>query len=422
MVSERSSYSLSLSHTNSKRLIKIMDNSFLSSHRSHSTIWFDGRNIGRRNGTGVQYYAINHSNVTRELGYSTAWLLENVEGYSSLSIASRIIAALLSRAPTISNMFQSVWGDAFLANDLYRVAHLHYRYHKRLLRLTPLSPPDIMHWTYPLPLFMEGCQNVVTIHDIIPLTHPSLTGIDPTRFRRILSSLIESPVHFVAVSETVRNQIINLLSVHPDRITTLYQPVEFSKQVRNSISNAPRIAPADSFVFYGRIEHRKNIERLLEAHALSGTKTPLILIGPDGDDRPNYKPYGSSSQVIRLPWSNRFSLLRTLQESKALLFPSLAEGFGLPIIEAMSLGVPVLTSRGGVTEEISGNAAMLCDATNIVEMANCINILDQLSENDKKRMIKAGLERAKFFSSNLYKRNISSFYEKIKSYPSNTIL
>ncbi|WP_243831577.1 glycosyltransferase family 4 protein [Parasaccharibacter apium] len=387
---------------------------YMSSHSSNSyhkslpEIWFDGRNIGRQQGTGVHHYAINHNNILKEIGFDTAWLLENIENVPPQNSLLRLVKALFSKSPNISNRIKSDWGDAYLAHDLYRIAHVHYRYHKNLLRLNPKSPPEIMHWTYPLPLLMEGCRNIVTIHDLIPLTHPHLTRINPIRFSKLIKDLIENSVHFLTVSETVRQQMISLFSLPENRIETLYQPVEFDEKIRNSIKNAPQIAPENSFLFYGRVENRKNINRLLEAHALSGTKTPLIIIGPDGDDRPNCTPRSPSSRIIRLPWSNRLSLLRTLKEAKGLLFPSLAEGFGLPIIEAMSLGVPVLTSRGGATEEIAGNAALLCNATDTANLASTIAQLDSLPLAHRTSIIKYGRERATFFSKESYKKRIYS--------------
>ena len=381
----------------------------ISSYPSSQEIWFDGRNIGRENGTGVHYYATNHNNLMKEIGFRTAWLLENTRNAPPQPAIQRFIKAIFTLQPLISDKFQSEWGQAHLAHDLYRIAHVHYQYHKKILKLSPNNPPNIMHWTYPLPILMEGCRNVVTIHDLIPLTHPHLTKINPVRFHNLVQDLIDTNAYFATVSDTVRQQMLSLFNLNPDRISTLYQPVHFNTLTKTSIENAPRIAPPNSFVFYGRIEHRKNIERLLDAHALSGTKTPLVLIGPHGDDKPNCTPRNITSQIIHLPWSNRFSLLRTLKEAKALLFPSLAEGFGLPIIEAMSLGVPVLTSYGGATEEIAGQAALLCKATDTIELTKAIKYLDALTLPERTRMIRSGLKRSLFFSNDSYRKRLDSF-------------
>ncbi|MDF7673253.1 glycosyltransferase family 1 protein [Acetobacteraceae bacterium ESL0709] len=378
---------------------------------SKKTIWLDGRNINRTGGTGVYHYALDLFKTLKLIGYSPAWLLESPCPTPVHSAPLRLLQAIAARPPQIRQAFKSTWGDAYLAKDLYRIAHIHYQYHHRLLKLYPLHPPTIMHWTYPLPIIMDGCQNIVTVHDLIPLTHSHLTGIPFSRHKRLITDLIRHNVHFVTVSETVRQQMLKIFPLDSDRVTTLYQSVEFDPQTREAMAQAPQIAPENSFIFYGRIERRKNIETLLEAHALSQTKTPLIIIGPPGDDQPDCRPRGPTSHIIRLPWSERLSLLRTLSEAKALLFPSLAEGFGLPIIEAMSLGVPVLTSQEGVTKEIAGDAAFLCDPNDLSSLTAAIIQLDKLSPQARTNRILAGEKRAIEFNTENYSQRLRKFYD-----------
>lgn len=374
-------------------------------------IWLDGRNISRSSGTGIYHYAVNQWSALEEIGFRAAWLLEDTTGLPAYSIFQRVIHSIFSYAPPITASFQSQWGKAHLAKDLYRIAHLHYHSRGRILKLRPLTPPNIMHWTCPLPLYMEGCRNVVTIHDLIPLTHPNLTRIDKNRFYHLIKDLIKYSFEFITISETVRQQMFDFFSIPEKQITTLYQPVEFDDRTIEKIKNAPQIVPPNSFIFYGRIEHRKNIERLLTAHALSKTNTPLVIIGPDGDDKPNCTPRGPTSTIIRLPWSERLSLLRSLIEAKALLFPSLAEGFGIPIIEAMSLGTPVLTSQGGSTEEIADDAAYLCPPTgDITKLVQGISYLDKISPEERNCIVQRGRERAKAFSMLRYTENLKKFY------------
>ncbi|WP_282802801.1 glycosyltransferase family 4 protein [Bombella apis] len=381
---------------------------------SNPKIWLDGRNISRHNGTGIYYYALNHQKILTENGFNVKWLLENTQDTPLRSGIYRFVRALASLAPHIhEESFQSPWGTAHLASDLYRVAHVHFRYHKKIFILKSSIAPDIMHWTYPLPVLIEGCKNIVTIHDIIPLTHPHLTNINAHNFRSLLQNLIDHDVHFITVSETVRQQIINTFTIEEDRITTLYQPVDFNRETLQDIKKAPQIAPPNSFIFYGRMEHRKNIERLLEAHARTKTKTPLVLIGPKGDDQPNCSSPSPDSRVIHLPWSQRSSLLRTLAEAKALLFPSLAEGFGVPIIEAMALGIPVLTSQGGATEEIAGGAALLCNPLSIDSIAEKITQLDKASPSEISEIRTQGYQVSNSFNSPSYQKRYIKFIEEI---------
>ncbi|MCJ8355811.1 glycosyltransferase, partial [Novacetimonas hansenii] len=125
--------------------------------------------------------------------------------------------------------------------------------------------------TYPLPFLVDDAINVVTIHDLIPLTHPELTGIDRTFMEKLLRQQVALADVVVTVSETVRQQIVDMFHVPADRIFNLYQPVSIPDAERRAMEATPAIAPAGCFLFIGRVEARKNIERLVAAHALSGT-------------------------------------------------------------------------------------------------------------------------------------------------------
>ncbi|GAB6967538.1 hypothetical protein JCM25156A_15750 [Komagataeibacter kakiaceti JCM 25156] len=164
----------------------------------------------------------------------------------------------------------------------------------------------------------------------------------------------------------------------------------------------------------GRVEARKNIERLIAAHARSGTHRPLVIIGPDGDDRPRCAGSGGAP-VRRVQWCERLSLLRAIHDAHALLLPSLAEGFGLPIVEAMALGTPVLTSRGGATGEIAGGAALLVDPTDTDDIARGMAALDGNDPNDplRARLIARGYERADFFSAPRQEQRFVDFYRSL---------
>ena len=377
-------------------------------------VWLDGRNVGRQHGTGVHYYALNHRSSLENIGISTKWLLENTDNTPPKAAICRFFQALCARPPHIGeDSFQSPWGTAHLAHDLYRLAHIHYRYHRKILRLSPKAPPDIMHWTYPLPILIRGCRNIVTVHDLIPLTNPELTTINSHLFRSLMQDLIDHDTYFVTVSETTRQQMLSIFSMPQERITTLYQPIEFSTNTIQKIQTSPQIAPPNSFIFYGRIERRKNIERLITAHKLSKSNTPLVLIGPKVDKYHMLDLQKINNKVIHLPWSNRFSLLRTLSEAKALLFPSLAEGFGLPIIEAMALGVPVLTSRGGATEEIAGKAALLCNPSHTSSLLEKIIQIETMSSQQRQKMIEKGLIISKNFNKLSYQKRYSKLLTKI---------
>ena len=117
-------------------------------------------------------------------------------------------------------------------------------------------------------------------------------------------------------------------------------------------------------------------------------------------------------RVRILPWCSRPALVRAIREARCVAFPSLAEGFGLPILEAMLLGTPVLTSLGHATEEISGTSALLVDSTNVEALAGGIKTLDQ-DDALWAALSSSGRKRAQDFAIEPYARRMKKFYQTL---------
>lgn len=362
--------------------------------------------MGRSGGTGVATYVQGVQACLTHMGFHVQYLWDHDPDDSSspsnggLRRIARFLKACLPvqgirrRQDHITNKFYPY------ISDIYRITHIHFQIWKRLLWLHGQQLPDIMFWTYPLPVLLKNTINIVTVHDLIPMTHPHLTGINPQRLQRLLTQLVARADIVVTVSETVRQQISEIFGIPACRVVNLYQLAGVTAAERQQLASAPVVAPAGCFICIGRVEKRKNIERLVEAHALSGTQRPLVLLGPDGDDMPDFSPRTPRQQVIRVPWCSRESLLRSLANAHALVFPSLAEGFGLPIVEAMALGVPVMTSRGGATEEIAGGAALLVDPYDTQDIADTIDRLDHMRPDapEWETLRQNGMKRAEAFT------------------------
>lgn len=381
-----------------------------------SAVWLDGRNW-HSGGTGVHSYTHGLKEALSSQGVATRVLLGDRQSAGN-NLTARLANFRTALFPRQSELIVGEAGGHVRLSDIYRRAHTRFRLTRRLTRLSVPSaivPPQIMHWTSPLPLKLEGALNVVTIHDVIPLTHPELTGIDPRRFRKLVARLLQVVDGVATVSETARHDILAHFDVAPELVHNIYQPVAFDAALEADMRGALPVAPDGSYVFMGRVEARKNIDRLLEAHALSGTVRPLVIIGPPGDDDPDCTPRGASSRVIRVPWCERERLLRTLAGAHALLFPSLAEGFGLPIIEAMRLGTPVLTARGGATGEIAGDDAILVDPLDVRSIAGGISHLDAMSADSPLRqdLVVRGRRRAALFSQEAFIGRLTAFYRSV---------
>ncbi len=374
-------------------------------------IAIDGRNLGTAEGTGVATYATVLLQACQREGVRT-------DVVTATGTSTKVTRLLRAAQPT-RRLYSC--GSDLVSPDLFRVAQVHFNLYRRPLplRLHGHALPAIMHWTYPLPLHLRGVPNVVTIHDLIPLRQPELTGIASVRMRRLLAAVIAQAAVVVTVSETVRHEVIAEFGTAPERVVNLSQAIDLPAALLRDARTVTPLCPPGSFLVFGTVERRKNIGRLIQAHAESGVTRPLVILGPDGDGAAaelapaTRHPLGRTA-VQRIVWSNRPALIRAIAEAHAVLFPSLAEGFGLPILEAMALGTPVMTSRGGATEEIAGGAALLIDPLSVRDMANGIAALDR--EADLPHQLRAaGLQRGKVFSLDAYAKRLRTLYETVGS-------
>ncbi len=161
------------------------------------------------------------------------------------------------------------------------------------------------------------------------------------------------------------------------------------------------------------MEPRKNLLRLAQAHAAAGVAAPLVIAGPDGwQGREISARLARHPGVVRLPWLPRPLLLALMAGAAGLLMPSLAEGFGLPVAEAMALGAPVMTSRDGALAEIAGEAAMLVDPLDILAMAGAIAALAG-DATLRGRLAAAGRRRAETFTKAAHGRRLAEVYAEV---------
>jgi len=298
-----------------------------------------------------------------------------------------------------------IGGEPLLvALDIFRLAQVHFDVYRRALRITASGPPGVMHWTYPVPLVIEGWANLYTIHDVIPLLQPDLTPIDHVRHRRLLQAITDSAAAIVTVSDTSAADIARTLGCAADRIHNCGQAVDAEP---SSASLPSQLTPKAYLLALGSVERRKNLDRLIDAYVASGATMPLVIAGPDGwqgirSDKPG---------VVRLPYLPRELVRALIGQAKALLMPSLAEGFGLPVVEAMAMGTPVMTSRGGALEEIAGNAALLVDPRSIGDMATAIARLAK-DPGLEEALSAAGLRNARRFTLARFAEKLAPLYEE----------
>jgi len=377
-------------------------------------IGLDTRNTGRSGGTGVATYAATLGEAYSDVGISPAWLHDDMANHTRPHSFPRKIRRFFRSAHSTHHVQPT--SDGYVGHDLYRAAEIRDRTFHTPISIKADTPPDLMHWTYPVPMRWHGIPNVVTIHDIIPLLHPEFSDTPTKRLHRRLKFWCDNADAIVTVSEAVRQDLISFFELPPQKVSMLSQSVSFATDLMTASLTAEAPCPKDGFLYFGTIERRKNIGRLIKAHGRSGTMRPLILIGGLGfggaEELQILAQHPSPERVHILPWCSRPALVRAIREARCVTFPSLAEGFGLPILEAMALGTPVLTSFGHATEEIAGTAAFLVDSTSTEALTEGLTKLDY-DDALSLELSSSGQERAQAFAIDPYVLRMKNFYQRL---------
>ena len=220
---------------------------------------------------------------------------------------------------------------------------------------------------------------VVTVLDLAVLRHPGMFNQWSRRYSRFaVPRVVQAAAAVITISEFTKQEVIEVLGTAPEKVHAIPIAVE-----EPFTPDGPR-AEGDYVLSVGTLEPRKNLGRVQQAaRALA---VPLRVIGAAG--------WGG---VEVEGWAGRVSdeeLAALYRGARCLVYPSLYEGFGLPVLEAMASGTPVVTSRGGATEEVAGDAAVLVDPLDVDAIA--AGITEALARGEELRA--KGLERAADFS------------------------
>jgi glycosyltransferase involved in cell wall biosynthesis len=249
---------------------------------------------------------------------------------------------------------------------------------------------------------------VCTIHDIIPVEHPEWFSPAFARwYSWLLPKLAARVEHIVAVSQFTKERVVERLRVRPEKVTVVHNGVDarFVRPHESAIEHA-RAALGIPFQRYvlivGSIEPRKNVAGVLKAWPAISRREPdlgLVIAGPRGP--------GLVFADAELPDAARnvhytgyvpHELLPALYSgAMALVYPSLCEGFGLPPLEAMACGTPVVASMNSSLPEVVGDAAIGIDPTDPALIADAVVRLAQ-SDSLQSDLRRRGLQRAALFS------------------------
>jgi glycosyltransferase involved in cell wall biosynthesis len=335
------------------------------------------------------------------------------------------------------NYWDNNWSEniARIAKPNFRlgISHREFRDMQRFWegglsgRLEALGNPDIVHannFFYPRGL---NVRIIFTLYDLSFIHHPEYTT-EQNRlicFKGVYFASLYSD-YIIAISEYSLNHFLQTFPYFPkNRISIVYGGSRFSRQDKiPSPLDIHGLKPGQFWLNVGTLEPRKNHHALLKAYALykqkHGYTYPLVLAGAKGwlmdDFEKMLQRLGLSEEVVVLGYVDE-ALLKWLYENCfAFIFPSLFEGFGLPVLEAMTLGSPVIVSSVSSLPEVVGNKALLVDPMKHEEI--CTAMYRLTSSNEFYEEYKSTLiERAQNFSWQRAGAQLLKIYKRVYELP-----
>lgn len=265
----------------------------------------------------------------------------------------------------------------------------------------PLLHNDVIHCpTVIAPLFIlpnNKIKKVMTVHDLVPALFPELSNLKKYIYYKYALKIIFTYIdHFIVPSKAVQSDLVNLYNINPERVSVIHEGVS-GKFHRRSMKKQ------DYILAVGTVEPRKNFKRIIDAYIHLKSKhrisEKLYIVGKRGwscnkiyDIPENFK-----QSIIFKGYVPESDLIDLYQNAKLFIYPSLYEGFGLPVAEAMACGCPVVTSNISSLPEVAGSAAILIDPHNVNDIKSAmLRIIED--EQFASSLVEKGLNQSKQFN------------------------
>lgn len=268
---------------------------------------------------------------------------------------------------------------------------------------------DLLHSPDFIPPFQGNFESVITIHDLNFLHYPQFLTPDSERYYGQIHRAVERAEHIIADSNATRQDIINLLNVSPEHVTVIHLAANPVYRLITDQQEVQKAAwryglPSDFIIFVGTLEPRKNVPTLLKSLCMlrdRGTDIHLAIVGRKGwlyeDIFTTITDLKLANRVHWLEDVSNEDLARLYNAARCLALPSYYEGFGLPPLEAMACGTPVVVSDCTSLPEVVGDAGLLIDPSNPESLTDALERVLTDSELAAE-LYQKGLARANKFS------------------------
>ncbi len=319
---------------------------------------------------------------------------------------------------------QIVQQSNFKIQKLYTPSHHRVEAWAISVELAPYRL-DVLHSPDFIPPALLRCPSVITVHDLAFLKYPQLLTRASARYYGQVEIAASRADHIIAVSQSTKRDTVQLLGVPEEKITVIY---EAAHPLFTPIANTDALArtrakynlPQDYALFVSTIEPRKNLPTLLRAFAdLRKRYKEPVTLAIAGNRGWLVEEVDAVVEELNLGDAVRFlggipneELVYLYNAAKVFVMPSIYEGFGLPPLEAMACGTPVIASNVSSLPEVVGDAALLFDPESAEEL--CVAMQRVLTDEPLRREMRAkGLKRAQVFSWERAARETMEVYRKV---------
>jgi glycosyltransferase involved in cell wall biosynthesis len=321
-------------------------------------------------------------------------------------------------------------GNLFLGNPIDPIITETPQAQHKLFRLFPgkvfnqltkkrlLPPINLMYQGNPdLAVFMNyvrlpllpRTRSMTAVHDLTFVVYPEYVQDKNLAFmRRFVPSSIKKSNHILTISEATKDDLVNHYQVDPKKISVVYPGVQIESFAGATLSDAQRQKyqlPKNFFLYLGTLEPRKNIVGIIEAYSQlrpdMQKKYALVLAGGKGWNNQAIlraiADYDGPGALITPGYIDEEDIASLYAGAELFLFPSHYEGFGIPILQAMAAGTPVITADNSSLPEVAGDAALIVSSKNSHQISAAIESI-VTDAGLRRRLIQKGRARVKQFT------------------------